>query len=58
MTVHIDELHSDIAPGGGDPPASPSNTQSPGWIRDELVASALRRREWLEARTAAEAFSD
>ncbi len=58
MTVHIDELHSDIAPAGGGPPAAPTDPPSPAWKRDEAVASALRRRAWLQARTAAEAFSD
>ena len=58
MTVHIDELHSELAPTGGAREASPSNAESPSWMREEMLTAALRRRDWIEARTAAEAFVD
>ena len=58
MTVHIDELHSEVAPVNSGRPVEASDRRSPEWFADESWAASYERLRWVEARTKAEDFSD
>jgi hypothetical protein len=58
VSVHIGELHTEVAaPGGPGTPdgRDPKNTRDSA---EERAREARRRGEWLERRVAAEGFDD
>jgi hypothetical protein len=58
MSVHVDELHTDVMPAGGSTPASRSGEDTGGDTIEERIAEAQRRAECLARRVAAEGFDD
>jgi hypothetical protein len=59
VTVHVDELHSEVTPVGSPPPPSTTDDQRPSpWAAEDQWQATQRRAEWLQRRTAAECFDD
>jgi hypothetical protein len=56
MSVHVDELHTEVTPGGR--PGGAPGEETGGGALEESVEQALRRAECLAHRVAAEAFDD
>lgn len=59
MAVHINEVHTDIRPAGGD--SSESSAGAPeggGRTADDHWLESHGRARWLEARTAASGYED
>ena len=60
MTVHVDELHSEVVVPTGTPAAGSQDGRgaTPPWVAQEQWRQARRRAEWLAERTCAEGFDD
>jgi hypothetical protein len=58
MSVHIGELHTDVAASGGAGASDGRASKGSGDSAEEREREARRRREWLERRVAAEGFDD
>ncbi len=58
MSVHIDEVHSDVAPVRAAPDRSPDARPDPPWMLDERWSEARDRTVWLARRVAAVDFDD
>ena len=56
MTVHIQELHSDVVPHGVRGPAD--DRPEPPWLAEERWHAERARAEWLARRTCAADFDD
>ncbi len=58
MSVHVDELHTDVVPAPS--PGGPADGERavPPWTREERWADARRRAEESARRVAAEGFDD
>ena len=57
MSVHIDELHSEVVPSAPGP-GGPAATTEPPWAAQERWCSDRDRAAWLAARVGAEGFDD
>lgn len=63
MTVHVDELHSEVTPAGPAPGPGPgaggsTEARSTPWSREFDALRLARRLAELTARTRAEGFDD
>lgn len=58
MSVHIDELHTDVTPAGGSSGGRDDRGAGGRETVEEQVARARRRADWVAARVAAEGFDD
>jgi hypothetical protein len=57
VSVHIEELHTEVTPGGGQG-GTTAGGEAGGDAVEERVARAHQRAECLNRRVAAEAFDD
>lgn len=57
MTVHIQELHSDVVPLGGAASAEGRRPEPP-WEAEERWCAQRARTEWLARRTCSVDFDD
>ncbi|MGH3823171.1 MAG: hypothetical protein ACRDRA_10115 [Pseudonocardiaceae bacterium] len=60
MTVHIDELHSDVVPTGGGSASSGEarRRDEPEWMAQQRWSEARCRSDWLAQRVCAVDFDD
>jgi hypothetical protein len=58
MSVHIGELHTDVAAAGGGGASDGRDPKGSADSAEERAREARRRSEWLERRVAAEGFDD
>jgi hypothetical protein len=58
MSVHIDELHSDVAPVRAVPGDATEARMDPPWTADERWREERDRAAWLARRVAAVDFDD
>jgi hypothetical protein len=62
VTVHVDELHSEVVPtpgaSGGQADGRGGRGATPPWALQEQWREARRRAEWLAERVCAEGFDD
>lgn len=58
MSVHIGELHTDVAASGAAAGPDGGDSKRRGDSAEERAREARRRAEWLERRVAAEGFDD
>jgi hypothetical protein len=56
VTVHIQELHSDVVPHGGG--GHGDDRPEPPWTAEERWCAQRARAEWLARRTCAVDFDD
>ena len=58
MSVHIDELHTQLGLSGALPGGQAGQQAAGGQPADERAAEERRRAAWLACRVAAEGFDD
>ena len=58
MPVHIGELHTEVVPTGTGGESPRGGKAEPEWVRQQQVADARSRTEWLRRRVCAEGFDD
>ncbi|MEV7888939.1 hypothetical protein ACWD3I_20175 [Streptomyces sp. NPDC002817] len=57
MSVHVDELHSEVVPAGSAAAGGAREPQNP-WAAEERRQEMCGRAAWLAARVRAEDFDD
>jgi hypothetical protein len=59
VTVHVDEVHTDVVSTGAPGPTSAAGPRpDPPGVAEERFRDARCRAEWLAARVCAEGFDD
>jgi hypothetical protein len=58
VSLHIDEVHSDVTTTPGPPAERPGDRREPPWVVEERWCEARDRLDWLTGRVCAVDFDD
>ncbi len=58
MSIHVNELHTDIRPASDGQHTEPGGARPTGVSADDTWRESRGRRHWIEARTSADGYED